>query len=493
LIASKLRDTPFVVVANREPFQHRRTSGEITCVPSVSGLVSALDPILRACHGTWIAHGSGNADRDTVDAHDHLVVPPDDPSYTLRRVWLTPEQEAGYYDGLANEGLWPLCHNVFTRPIYDPRSWNAYREVNELFADAVLEEVGDTPAFVFIQDYHFALLPRLLKDAAPQLLIAQFWHIPWPSAEVFQTCPWKEELLHGLLGNDLLGFHLRYHCQNFLATVEHTIEARADRERFEIIRGGKSTLVRPFPISIDFEDHEARASTTEVEEQMQLWRERLRLRGEWLGLGIDRIDYTKGIPERLRALDLLFERHPEFRGRLLFVQIGVPSRLHVRGYRQIDEEIDRLVGTINDRWGRDGWQPVVYLKRAHGAVDMMALHRLADFSVVSSLDDGMNLVAKEFVASRIDGDGVLVLSRFTGAARELTSALLVNPFDIGQLADAMQQALVMPADERRRRMAKMREAVAENNVYRWAGKFLTALARFETPAGELQAVAEEVT
>jgi trehalose 6-phosphate synthase len=320
-----------------------------------------------------------------------------------------------------------------------------------------------------------------LKENNPNLIIAHFWHIPWPNPEAFQTFPWKEELLEGLLGNDLLGFQLRYHCQNFLDTVHRTIEAKVDYERFEIVRGGKTTVVRPFPISIDFDDHEARAADPMVEREMDRWGQQLGLSGEALGIGIDRIDYTKGLVERFRALERFLEKHPDYRENFVFVQIGVPSRMHVAQYKLVDDEIDSLVEEINWRWSTDSWRPIVYLKQQHSSLQMMALHRLADFCIVSSLDDGMNLVAKEFVASRFDGDGALILSRFTGAARELTSAVLVNPFAVDEVADAIHLTVQMPEDECRKRMQKMRTVVEENNVYRWAGKLLSALLKFEFP------------
>jgi alpha,alpha-trehalose-phosphate synthase [UDP-forming] len=481
LSQNSLREHNLIVVANREPYLHRYVSGRIECVPPASGMVSALDPLLRACGGVWVAHGSGSADRKTVDELDHIRVPPDDPSYTLRRVWLTKEQEDYYYYGLANSGLWPLCHNVFTRPEFNPQHWSVYREVNELFAQAVLEEADGGPAVVFVQDYHFGLLPRMLKESNPKIIVAQFWHIPWPNPEVFQVFPWKEELLEGLLGNDLLGFHLRYHCKNFLDTVDRTVEAKVDYERFDATCGGKTTAVRPFPIGIDYDQHSSIAVGPAVEEATNRWRQQLRLNGGAVGLGIDRIDYTKGIPERLRAVDAFLESEPSYRERLTFVQIGVPSRVHIRQYQQLDGEIDSLVESINWKWSTDLWRPIVYLKQQYGSQDMMALHQLADFCIVSSLDDGMNLVAKEFAASRVDEDGVLILSRFTGAARELTSAVLVNPFAVNEIAEAIRIALTMPPEERRKRMQRMRAAVAENNVYRWAGKLLSTLLTFEIP------------
>jgi alpha,alpha-trehalose-phosphate synthase [UDP-forming] len=482
LIQTKLGARRLILVANRQPYLHRFVGGKIECVPPASGMVSALEPIMRACGGVWVAHASGNADRRTADATGHLGVPPGDPQYTLRRVWLTKEQQEGYYNGAANEGLWPLCHMVFTRPLFNPKHWPIYRQVNEIFAQAVLEEAGDEPAFVFIQDYHFGLLPRILKERNhANLIVAHFWHIPWPNPEAFQTFPWKEELLDSLLGNDLLGFHLRYHCKNFLDTVDRTLEAKVDYERFEVTRGGKVTIVRPFPISIDFDDHEATARSDEVEKEVERWTLQLGLAGEALGIGIDRIDYTKGIPERLQALDRFLEKNPHWRERLIFVQIGVPSRMHVRAYQLLDDEVDNLVEQINWKWSTDSWKPIVYLKQQFGPIQMMALHRLANFCVVNSLDDGMNLVAKEFVASRFDDDGVLILSRFTGAARELTDAVLVNPFAIDEMAGALKQALEMPQDERRKRMQKLRAMVEENNIYRWAGKYLSTLLKFEFP------------
>jgi trehalose 6-phosphate synthase len=480
LIATKLRDYQFIVVANREPYVHRYTADRrIEWAAPASGMVSALDPIVRACGGVWIAQGSGDADRKTADERGRIRVPPDDPSYTLRRLWLTKEQETGYYYGLANAGLWPLCHVAYTRPVFNPRHWQIYREVNELFARAVVEEADGRPTFVFIQDYHFGLLPRMLKDAGSNFIVAQFWHIPWPNEETFGTFPWKEELLDGLLGNDLLGFHLRSHCQYFLDLVECSLEALIDRENGEIRRSGRTTLVRPFPISIDAVEHEDMARSEKVERLMERWRQQTGITDEGVGIGIDRIDYTKGIPERLRALNLFLQQNRDYRERFVFVQIGVPSRTQVKAYQQLDDEIDGLVEEINWKWSTESWQPIQYFKQSFSQPEMMALHRLADFCIVPSLHDGMNLVAKEFVASRFDGDGTLILSKFTGAARELKDAILVNPFSVEELAGAMREALEMPEEERRRRMQRMRAEVAGNNIYRWAGKIISALLKFD--------------
>ncbi len=481
LIANKLHDHKLIIVANREPYIHRHAGSRIECVQPASGMALALDPVMRACDGVWVAHGGGDADRKTVDARDHVRVPPEEPRYTLRRVWLTKEQENGYYYGLSNEGLWPLSHIVFTRPVFDPQHWETYREVNRIFAEAVLEEAADQPTFVFIQDYHFALLPRLLKERNPNLIVAQFWHIPWPNSETFRVLPWKEELLDGLLGNDLLGFHLRYHCQNFLETVNRTLEAKVDEERFEVTRNGRTTAVRPFPISIDFEQHDAQARSIAVQRAMEKWQRGLGLSAECIGLGIDRIDYTKGLPERLRGINRFLEKYPAYHERFVFVQVGVPSRVHIQEYKALDDEVEGLVESINWKWGKNSWQPIIFLKRHCTRTEMMALHRLAHFCSVSSLHDGMNLVAKEYVSSRFDEDGVLILSQFTGAARELTEAVLLNPFAVEEIAEAVRAALEMPESERRKRMQKMRAAVADNNIYRWAGKVISNLLKFEFP------------
>jgi trehalose 6-phosphate synthase len=441
----------------------------------------ALDTVMRATGGVWVAHGSGSADRVKVDAHDRLAVPPDNPSYTLLRVWLTKDQENGYYYGLANGGLWPLCHITFTRPRFDPNDWAMYREVNERIADVVVEEAGNKPTFVFVQDFHFALLPRMLKQRNPNLIVAHFWHIPWPNRGTFRVFPWKEELLDGMLGNDLLGFHLQYDCNAFLDTVDRLIEARVDLARSTVTRKGKDTLVRPFPIGIDAAEHEKRAKSGAVEVEMERWRQRLGLTGEILGIGIERLDYTKGIPERLRALDRFLEKNPTYHKRLVYAQVAVPSRAHIEPYKRLDDEVNRLVEEINWKWSTDSWRPIHLFKEHHEPASMTALHRLADFCVVSSLHDGLNLVAKAFVASRFDLRGALVLSEFAGASRELTGALTVNPFGVDELADAIRAAIEMPPAEMERRMQRMRENVIENNVFRWAGKIISTLLKLDFP------------
>ena len=479
-IGANMKGVRLIVVSNREPYSHRHTDSGIQCIQPASGLATALDPVMRACGGVWVAHGSGNADREVSDEHGRISVPPDDPAYTLRRVWLDKQLEDEYYYGLSNEGLWPLCHIAYHRPRFTQRNWDSYRRANRLFADAILEEAAGEPAFVFIQDYHFGLLPRMLKNDAPNLLVAQFWHIPWPNRETLRAFPWKEELLDGMLGNDLLGFHLRYHCANFLNAVEREVEAKVDHAHAEITRGGKSTMVRPFPISIDFEWHNDASQGPEVESAIPAWRQRIGVMPEFLGIGIDRLDYTKGIPERLRAFDLFFENNPEYRGRVGFAQVGVPSRMEIEDYQEINNEIDREASRLNEKWGSGDYQPLHFFRGEYSQTQLMALHRLSNFCMVTPLHDGMNLVAKEYVASCFDEDGVLILSSFAGAAQELTDALMVNPFSTDEMANAILHAVTMTPEERHRRMRRLRTAIAENTIYRWAAKILMTLLRMDS-------------
>ena len=475
LVREKLGDYLFLVVSNREPYIHTMSGDEIICNRPVSGLTEALDPVMRASKGSWIAHGSGDADKKVVDSHNRVAVPPEKPEYTLRRVWLTKDEIEGFYLGFSNEALWPLCHVTFTPPTFRESDWNTYKKVNQIFAKAVIQEVSDRKAVVLVQDYHFALLSRLLREQNPELTIGQFWHIPWPTHEVFRTCPWQEEILDGLLGNDLLGFHIQSFCNNFLETVEHGLESRVDREKSAAVYRGKTTLVQPFPISVDFDGLSQEAGTEVVEREMDNIRHEFDLEGKYVGVGMDRIDYTKGIPERLQALDKFLEYFPDYRGKVVFIQAGMPSRTQIESYQNLNQRMEELTRQINDKYGNDSWKPVIPLTRQLSHSTLAALRRLANFCVVSSLHDGMNLVAKEFVASRVDGDGVLILSQFAGAAAELQEAILINPFAIDEFARKIKEAIEMPEMERRRRMKNMRETVASNNIYRWGGSIVSKL------------------
>jgi trehalose 6-phosphate synthase len=469
---------PIFVVSNREPVTHVSKDGKIVAQTPASGLVTAMEPVLRACGGVWVAHGNGNADREMSDERGRLGVPVDDPRYTLRRVWLTPEEEHGYYYGFSNEGLWPLCHIVHTRPLFRPEDWEQYKAANRKFALALIDEMAGVEApLVLIQDYHFALLPLYVKEARPDARVAIFWHIPWPNFEAFGICPWQGEILQGMLGADLIGFHTQYHCNNFLETVERAIECRVDWEHFSVTRGQRVTHVKPYPISVAPEPLDASASTrAEVRSGLGL------SSIEFMGVGVERVDYTKGLVERFRALERFFVLHPEYRERLTFVQVASPSRSLIKRYQEFQREVEQTVADVNSRIGTKGWRPILYLDRHHDHREIVPLYRHADFCMVTSLHDGMNLVAKEFVAAREDEGGVLVLSRFTGAARELTDAILVNPYDPDELAETIRVAVTMPVEEQRIRMVRMRQMVREHNIYRWAGLLIRDLSRIPEEA-----------
>ena len=462
-----------VVVANREPYIHvRGENGTIELLHPASGLVTALEPVMRACSGVWVAHGAGSADRDMVDSKDRLAVPPDAPAYQLRRIWLTPEEEQGYYYGLANEGLWPLCHIAHTRPIFRTSDWEQYRAVNERFAQAACEEVDSEDAIVLVQDYHFALVPKLIRERLPRATILTFWHIPWPNSEQLAICPWTEEILEGLLGSSILGFHTQFHCNNFFDSVDRHLEARLDREFHAVVFRGARTQVRPYPISIDWPNRWALSAPPAAECRREIFAE-LNLRDDaLLGVGVDRLDYTKGIEERMLAVERLLERFPEYRGRFTFVQLAAPSRSVIPQYRALGDRVEALVARINERFGTNSYRPVILRRSHHEPPRVFRFLKAAHLTYVSSLHDGMNLVAKEFVAAREDEQGVLVLSSFTGAARELPESLIVNPYDLDEASGALAAALAMPAAEQRIRMRAMRSFVAEFNVYRWAARML---------------------
>jgi trehalose 6-phosphate synthase len=467
-----------VIVANREPYLHERAAdGSITVVHPASGLVTALEPVMRACSGVWVAHGSGSADREVVDAKGRVRVPPGEESYVLRRLWLSKEEEQGYYYGFANEGIWPLCHIAHTRPVFRDEDWKQYRAVNERFADAVCGEVDADDPIILVQDYHFALLPRLIRERLPRSTVITFWHIPWPNSELFGICPWRDELLTGLLGSSILGFHTQYHCNNFLDTVDRFLESRIDREQNAVVQQRESTLVRPYPISIDWPSSWAGQVPAAEQCRAEVLGELGLAPDALLGVGVDRLDYTKGIEERLLAVERLLERCPELRGRFTFAQLAAPSRTVIPRYQQLNERVEEIVARVNERFAAGSYRPVILLRAHHEPPRVFRFYRAADLCYVSSLHDGMNLVAKEFVAAREDERGVLVLSHFTGAARELAEALVVNPYDLEEASQALALALRMPAEEQADRMRAMRAFVAEFNVYRWAGRMLVDAAR----------------
>jgi len=475
VVRSKLGENALFVVSNREPYMHvmNEYTGEARCVRPASGVVTAIDPIMRACGGTWIAHGSASADKKFVNSKNKLGVPPGDDRYILKRIWLTKEEEDGYYYGFSNEGLWPLCHITYTRPVFRESDWQVYKKVNRKFAESILEELPAKNPFIFIQDYHFTLLGQMIKAERPDATIALFWHIPWPNPEVFSICPYQADILDGMLGCDLIGFHVQYHCNNFIDTANRLLECRVDTEKSSIIRAAKETLVRPFPISVDININ-SNVEDREKEEIVRI-RKELELSGKIVALGVDRIDYTKGLIERMMAVDRFLEKYPEHKGRFVFVQLGAPSRTHIKRYHDLVGELEELVETINWKHMDNEWKPIIYLKRNFSPEEIKPFYRIADICIVSSLHDGMNLVAKEYIAAKNDLSGSLILSRFTGASKELTEAIQINPYSIEEFADSIKMAADMPPPEKKRRMGLMRKVVADNNVYKWAGNIVTEL------------------
>lgn len=475
IIQARLGDNLLYMVSNREPYMHviNEETGKPECIQPAGGVVTAIDPIMRACGGIWIAHGSGTADRQFVNSKDKLGVPPEDDKYILKRIWLSKEEEEGYYYGFSNEGLWPLCHITHTRPIFREFDWQMYKKVNQRFADSILEELPSSNPFVFIQDYHFTLLAGMIKKKRPDVTIALFWHIPWPNPEVFATCPYQEQILEGMLACDLIGFHVQMHCNNFLDTANRLLESRVDTETSKVIRFGKETYIRPFPISVD-DGGEHELSPVEIK-QINDIRKEFALENKIVAMGVDRIDYTKGLTERILAVDRFLEKCPQYKKRFVFVQLAAPSRTHIKRYHDFAGEVDELVEKTNWKHSEDNWKPIIYLKRHFSQEEIRPFYLIADICIVSSLHDGMNLVAKEYVAAKSDASGVLILSRFTGAAKELTQAVQVNPYAIEEFADSIKLAIEMPEEERKSRMTQMRNIVKTNNVYRWAGNIITEL------------------
>ncbi|MDP1901802.1 MAG: trehalose-6-phosphate synthase [Rubrivivax sp.] len=478
LLGTQLSGDQVIVVSNREPYIHERSEAGIVVKRPASGLVTAVEPVMRACSGTWIAHGSGSADRDVVDSGDRVLVPPGHGDYWLRRIWLTPEEEQGYYYGFANEGMWPLCHVAHVRPVFRESDWEAYRAINQRFADAVVTEARSEDPIVLVQDYHFALLPAMIREKLPQATILTFWHIPWPNPESFGICPWRREILQGLLGSTILGFHTRFHCKNFIETVDRYLEARIEHEHSTIAYQEKETLIESYPISIEWPQDAEVATWPPVAACRRQVIERFSLPADvCLAVGVDRFDYTKGILERLNAVERLLEKWPSWIGRFVFVQVAAPTRSSLDEYRSFQDRIQRASVRINERFSRPGYQPIYLLAQYHEPDAVTELFRAADICVVTSLHDGMNLVSKEFVAARDDLQGVLVLSRFAGAAREMAEALIVNPYHVEETADALHRAATMPAAEQRERMASLRSTVREFNVFRWAGRMLSDAGR----------------
>ncbi len=475
--AGVLAGRPLVLLSNREPYEHVATPRGMEVRQPPGGLVTALDPPLRRAHGVWIAWGSGSGDRDAADADGRVEVPPppEEPAYTLRRLWLTDAEVEGYYLGFANSTLWPLCHLLIQHFQFRDDQWMHYQAVNACFAAAAAEEIGRLRAtqpgrpIVWIQDYHLAVAAESLRTVVPDAFIHQFWHIPFPPPEIFHLLPYgvRQSILAGLLGNDLLEFQTDRYARNFIECLAELLPgAMVDREARTASYRGRATRVGVFPISIDVARYEQIAAQPATAARVAALRAQYGSDGRQLGVSVDRIDYTKGIPERLRALELLWEEHPMFRGRLTVLLVAAASRSELAAYRALETEIGSAVAELNARFGTSTWTPIVLLD-AMPQEELVAIYRAADVCLVSSLQDGMNLVSKEFVACQVDERGVLVLSRFTGAAEEIDGPVLVNPFNVDGFAAGIRTALEMPMGERRRRMHAMREQLRGATVFDW--------------------------
>lgn len=463
------------VFANREPYIHRRKGDQIEVLRPASGLVTALEPVVRQCNGLWIGHGSGDADREVTDSNGIIRVPPENPSYQLKRIWLSEEEENGYYYGFSNEGIWPLCHLAHNRPVFRLTDWRQYVSVNQRFCDEAPSSVFAGDSVILVQDYHFALLPRMLRqrslksEARPKIGI--FWHIPWPNPEAFGICPWSRELLNGMLGADVIGFHTQYHCNNFLETCDRYLEARIDWAAFTVTMDNHVTKVQAFPIGIDT----APVRRISESERTEL-KKKYGITADLIAVGVDRVDYTKGLLERVQSVERFLEKYPHYIGKFSLVQMGSPSRTHIPAYRLLGEQLEQEVTRINSRFSQPGnsYQPILFLPH-HEWKDIQYFYQLGDVCMVTSLHDGMNLVAKEYVWCQSSDRGALILSKFTGASGELTEALLVNPYSIEEMADAIAAALQLPIEERMRRMRSMREKVKNHNAFHWARDLIGTL------------------
>jgi trehalose 6-phosphate synthase/phosphatase len=475
LYRERFSERSLIVVSNREPYIHRKTRQGIKVDTPAGGLTSALDPVMCALGGTWIAWGSGSADRDTVDDDSKVMVPPDDPRYTLKRVWLDQKEIDGFYYGYANQALWPLCHMLIDKARFRTRHWRHYYEVNRKFADAIIPEVRHDNDIVWIQDYHFTLLPYMLRSHSKQLTIAMFWHIPWPPWEIFRVIPQRIEILKGMLGCDMIGFHVDRYAENFLECVENELQVSSHSARMAIPYDGREIRLKSFPISIDFDSFESMTLDRKTETKLAGIRNNLRLHGKYVGIGVDRLDYSKGIVERIRALNLFFKRFPEYRERFTFIQVAVPSRTKIQEYNELKVRIERMIDEINADFGTENWTPVVYYSTNVPQKELVNYYRLADIAIVSSIVDGMNLVAKEFIASQVEEKGVLILSEFVGAVAELDQAIIINPFDVEQFANMIRRGIEMPLAEKKRRMQKMRAYVRTHNIFDWIDDNLNAV------------------
>ena len=483
-VLSRLEQWHLVVVSNRQPYRHTFENDEIVVDRPAGGLTAGLDPVVQQTDGTWVAWGDGDADREAIDDGDSVRVPPEDPAYTLKRVWLSASAVADYYYGFSNRVLWPLSHGLTAYLTFEDRHWERYREVNKQFADSVVAAIetddGDSAdssdtadpdnTVVWFQDYHFGLAPQFVREAVgEEVLLSHFWHIPWPEREVFRDCPHQSELLRGLLANDLVGFHIPRYCANFLDCVATILpDASVDWEAWTVSLAGHETRIRSFPMGVDTAGIAEHAAAPDEGFWSRFREDHGIPDDQQVAVGIDRLDYTKGIPERLAAIEQLLETEPNWRGEFTYVQKATPSRTEIPEYRELGRRVDRAIEQVNDRFGTDDWQPVVEIDDYLSEEALYGLCRHSDLAIVSPLADGMNLVAMEYVSAQIDHTGVLVLSEHAGAHDLLgDAAISIDPTDTDTFADRLDLAASMPDDERRQRMEALRSTVTETDIQSW--------------------------
>lgn len=470
-----LEDHPggLVVVTNREPYIDEKTSQGIRRLQSAGGVVSALDPLLRKSGGAWVAWGSGSADRETAP-HGIRMVPPSQPKYPLHRVFLSPEEILGYYNRYSNQGLWPLSHMLIERAQFSREAFQQYRRVNQKFSRRVAQ-MAPPNGLVFSHDYHLALFPRLLREQRSDVAIAHFWHIPWPPFTLFRLCPQHQEITRGLLGADILGFQTPQDVDNFMTAVERGLKVPVDRTQGVIQLGTHRITVRDYPISVDITAIEEMVKTPRIQRWTEGIRKRTRKHHVSLAISVDRADYTKGLLPRLEAIDRFFSRYPEHQRRMTFLQVVVPTRTEVREYRRLYGEVMDASRQLNAKYGDETWTPLVHIRRSIDRPRLMGLFRAADFALVSSLFDGMNLVAKEFVSAQIDNQGVLLLSDMAGAAQELDEAFHFNPLDPDEVAEQLHRAALTAPEDRARRIQAMRQHIHHHTIYDWIAHIVEAL------------------
>ena len=468
-IVDVLEGRELFVASNREPYTHNYEGNEVTVSQPAGGLTAAINPIMQQLSGTWIAWGSGDADFDVTDGRGRVEVPPEDPAYTIQRLHLSKRELSGYYYGYSNQVLWPICHGMQTRATFDEEFWRYYRQVNETFADEILASANDDgDPVVWFQDYHLALAPRLVREQLPDAFLTQFWHIPWPPWETYKLCPQYRQILEGLLANDVVGFHNESYAESFRACVEAAFDDVLVHEDAEkVTHNGHTTQIQSHPLGIDADAYAELASDDDAERFWSKFSAEHDI-ADRVAVGVDRLDYTKGILQRLDALEWLWEHRLERRGEFTYIQKGSKSRTQIDEYRELQEDVKRRINDINDRFATDKWMPIVYVDDYYTRTELAALYRHADVALVSPLCDGMNLVAKEYIASQLDEDGVLVLSEFAGVAEYLgEDALVINPNDTKAFAAAIEAAISMPGRTRRRRMQALRQQVADEDIDAW--------------------------